>query len=161
MVIPDTAPPAITEYYYGGAVSGWNAGEWDERVIAPSAPFSHLHNFAPIRINDSGTNLTFTLCGNGFYNGPNPQNATLYADVLIADCSQFTESTASGVEYHQILSGSTANISEVGTVCFEFTTTYSIPTSCDYHAAVAFILFVPFGGDSERFDFSYQLKVTQ
>jgi hypothetical protein len=160
MVTPDTAPPAITQYYYGGALSGWNAGVWDELVTASPVNFASLHNFAPITINDLVTNLTFTLCGNGYFYGSSPQNATLYADVLIADCSEFTQGVPSGVEYFQILSGSTANISNVGTVCFEFATTYSIPTSCNYHAAVAFTIVSDQPG-SQRFDFSYQLKVTQ
>ena len=166
MQTPDAGNPTITEYYYGGAVSGWNAGIWDERPSnIGSVTFPELHNFAPILISDfdAGTPLTFNLCGNGYFYGP-PSGAILYADVLIARCSQFFNppgGTAAGVDYQQVFNGSAStNVSGAGTICFDFSNTFSITGPCEFHAAVALVIVSDQVGTS-KLDFSYQLRANQ
>jgi hypothetical protein len=162
MDTPDFLPPNIDDYYYGGAVSGWNAGIWDERIPNVPIPFSHLHNFAPILIHDASTNLNFSLCGNGYFYGP-PQDAVLYAEVIIANCSQFynvSGASASSIAYTRVLNDQSASIGQEGTVCFDFTATYSVDAPCEYHAAVALVVVSDQVGTS-KLDFSYQLRVSQ
>jgi hypothetical protein len=160
MATPNTGPPVITDYYYGGDTAGWNDGTWNELVAASPVPFPHLHNFAPILISNGASNLTFNLCGNGYFYGTISTGVTLYADVLIAECSQFAVGSPTGVEYARVFDGVSTDISDIGTVCFDFTTTYSIPTACEYQAAVALIVVSDEVG-SQKFDFSYQLRVSQ
>jgi hypothetical protein len=91
MATPDTGPPAITDYYFGGSVSGWNTGTWNEKPgNTTNVTLPQLHNFAPILITDFNTErpLTFNLCGNGYFYGP-PSGSILYADVLIVKRKEY------------------------------------------------------------------------
>jgi hypothetical protein len=164
MSTPDSGPPNITDYYFGGSVSGWNAGVWDERPSNfGNVTRNELHNFAPIVISDfdAGRPLTFNLCGNGYFYGP-PSGSALYANVLIAQCTQFYNSGETQVNYTQIFNeGASGEPNQnSGMICFDFTTTRTIPFTCEFHAAVALVI-VSDQVDDSKFDFSYQLRVSQ
>ena len=165
MVSPNTGSPALTEYYYGDGTTGWNGGSWNELVQSSPVPFGHLHNFAPILIADSGiTSLTFNLCGNAYWHGTISTATTFYAEILIADCDQFYPQSGivGGIEYTALFNGTnnSTDVSDYGLVCFDFTTTYSIPDACRYHAAVGLVI-VSDQATTDILDFSYQLRVSQ
>jgi hypothetical protein len=165
MITPDTGTPLITEYYYGGATSGWNDGSWNERITTSPVPFAGLHNFAPILISNGTTNLTFNLCGNGYFYGVSGTGITFWAEVIIANCEQFYQpsgGSVSGIEYNRVFNDTdnSIDVSDDGLVCFDFTGTYSIPTACQYHAAVGLVVVSDQVG-TQKFDFSYQLRVSQ
>jgi hypothetical protein len=109
---------------------------------------------------DAQTPLTFNLCGNGYFYGP-ASGSVLYADVLIAQCSQFYNTGVLQVDYTPIFNGASGSPDQTnGMICFDFTTTYSISSTCEFHAAVALVIVSDQVGDS-KFDFSYQLRVSQ
>jgi hypothetical protein len=163
MTTPNSGPPIITDYYFGGSVSGWNAGVWNEQPSsAGNVTRNELHNFAPILISDfdAGTSLTFNLCGNGYFYGTS-SGSVLYADVLIAQCTQFYNTGETQVNYTRIFNGASGAPDQIsGLICFDFTTTFSIPYTCEFHAAVALVIVSDDVVDS-KFDFSYQLRVSQ
>jgi hypothetical protein len=119
--------------------------------------------------NPQGGNLNFKLCGNAFFHtsaGSSIGGGDLYAQVYVANCSQFYDGTGTtaGIVWETsptVPDPVSTTISAWGTVCFDFPWEFNIGATCEYHAAVGLFATSDYVGNDSILDFSFQLRVTQ